>query len=161
MANLIYQNEEAAITWLASGGTNLFTPTSLASNAGRQGAMHDFGVGARARLFVWRGWIKPGTTRVVGEIVEWYIKTSDGTHPDNDDGTGDIALSSSDKLRNLKMIGVCQIDENAAVEMTAWGEISLPARYVAPVIYNRTANSLSATAGDFGFSLTPVPDEVQ
>lgn len=161
MPNLIYQNEEAAITWLSTGGTNLFTPTSLASNAGRQGAMHDFGVAARPRLFVWRGWIKPGATRVVGEIVEWYIKTSDGTHPDNDDGTGDIALSAADKLRNLKMIGIIQIDENAAVEMVASGEIEISARYVAPVIYNRTANSLSTTAADFGFSLTPVPDEVQ
>lgn len=161
MANLIYQNEETAITWLSSGGTNLFTPTSLASSAGRQGAHYDFGVAARARRFVWRGWIKPGGTRVVGEIVEWYIKTSDGTHHDNDDGTGDIALSAADKLRNLKLIGICQIDENAAVEMVASGEIEISSRYVAPVIYNRTANSLSTTAADFGFSLTPVPDEVQ
>lgn len=161
MPNLIYQNEETPITWLASGGTNLFTPTSLAASAGRQGAHHDFGVGARARRFAWRGWIKPGATRVVGEIVEWYIKTSDGTHPDNDDTTGDIALSAADKLRNLKLIGICQIDENAAVEMVASGDIEISARYCAPVIYNRTANSLSATAADFGFSLTPVPDEVQ
>lgn len=161
MANKIYQIDETAITWLSTGGTETFTPTSLASSAGRQGAHHDFGSSARARRFVWRGWIKPGGTRAVGEIVEWYIKTSDGTHPDNDDGTGDIALSAADKLRNLKLIGVCQIDEDAAVEMVASGEIEISSRYAAPVIYNRTANALSSTAGDFGFSLTPVPDEVQ
>lgn len=161
MANLIYLNEEAAITWLASGGTELFTPTSLAAAAGRQGALHDFGVAARSRFFAWRAWIKPGATRVVGEVVEIYLKTSDGTHPDNDDGTGDIAVSAADKRRNLAMIGSIQIDENAAVEMVASGVIEIGARYAGPVFWNATANSLSATAGDFGFSLTPIPDELQ
>jgi hypothetical protein len=161
MPTLIYQNEEAAITWLASGGTNAFTPTSLASSAGRQGAYHDFGTGARSRMFAWRAWIKPGATRVVGEAVRIYLVTSDGTIADNDDGTGDAAVSASDKLRNLRQIGAIVIDENAAVTMAASGFIEIAARHAAPVFWNGTANSLSATAADFGFSLTPVPDEVQ
>lgn len=161
MANAVYMNEESAITWLASGGTNAFTPTSLGSAAGRQGAHHDFGVNARSRRFAWRAWIKPGTTRVVGEVVRIYLKTSDGTHHDNDDGTGDIAVSAEDKLRNVAQIGAIQIDENAAVEMVAAGDIEISARYCAPIFWNATANALSGTAGDFGFSLTPVPDEIQ
>lgn len=161
MANKIYQIDESAITWLSSGGTESFTPTSLGSGAGRQGAIHDFGASARSRLFAWRAWLKPGGTRVVGEVVRLYWKSSDGTHPDNDDGTGDIAVSSSDKLRNLLPIGLITIDENAAVEMVASGFIELPARHGGPVWWNATANALSSTAGDFGFSLTPVPDEVQ
>lgn len=161
MPNKIYQPQETAVTWAASGGTNLFTPTSLATVSGRQGAHHDFTAGSVGRRFAWRGWIKPGATRVVGEVCEWYLKTSDGTRHDNDDGTGDIALSAADKLRNLQLIGVCQIDENAAVEMVASGVVTLLHRYGAPVLYNRTANSLSATATDFGFSMMPVPDEIQ
>lgn len=162
MANLVYVNEEAAITWLASGGSQAFTPTSLAAGAGRQGELHDFGVAARPRRYAWRAWLKPGGTRVVGEIIRIYLKTSDGTHPDNDDGTGDIAVSAQDKLRNLGgPIGFIQIDENAAVEMAASGTIELDQRYAGPVFWNGTANALSATAGDFGFSMTPVPDEIQ
>lgn len=161
MANLIYQVIQTTVTWLASGGTEAFTPTSLATAAGRQGAHHDFGTAAAARRFAWRAWIKPGGTRVVGEIVEIYLKTSDGSHPDNDDGTGDIAVSAIDKLRNLTLLGVIEIDENAAAEMTASGVVELLHRYGAPVFWNRTANTLSATAADFGFSMAPVPDEVQ
>lgn len=161
MANKIYQHDEAAITWKSSGGTEAFTPTSLASAAGRQGAYHDFGAAARARLFAWRALIKPGATRVVGESVLVYLVTSDGTNPDNDDGTGDAAVSAQDKLRNLQQIGAIVIDENAAVPMVASGIIEIAARYAAPVFWNATANSLSATAGDFLFQLTPVPDEVQ
>lgn len=161
MANKIYQLLETAITWAASGGTETFTPTSLGSLAGRQGALHDFGTGSIARRFRWRAWIKPGGTRVVGELIEIYLKTSDGTHPDNDDGTGDIAVSAKDKLRNCLLIGHIEIDENAAVEMVASGTVDLPDRYAAPIFWNATANALSSTAGDFGFSMTPVPYEVQ
>lgn len=159
--SLVYQDEEDTISWLASGGTATFTPTSLGAAAGRQGELHDLGASARPRRFVWRARIVPGGTRVVGEVIRIYLKTSDGTNPDNDDGTGDIAVSSVDKLRNLTPIGAITIDENAAVAMVASGEIEISARYVGPVFWNATANALSATAGDFGFWLTEVPDAVQ
>lgn len=161
MANLIYTKLETAITWLSSGGTETFTPTTLASAAGRQGAHHDFGTASVGRRFAWRAWIKPGGTRVVGERVEVYLKTSDGTSPDNDDGTTDIAVSAQDKLRNCQLIGIIQIDENAAVTMAASGVVEIFHRYAAPIFWNATANSLSTTAADFGFSLTPASDEVQ
>src|SRR3990167_8321451 len=149
MANLVYMNEEAAITWLSTAGTELFTPTTLGAAAGRQGALHDFGVAARARRFAWRAWIKPGATRVVGEVIRVYLKTSDGSHPDNDDGTGDIAVSAEDKLRNVAQIGAIIIDENAAVEMVGSGVVEIDARYAGPIFWNATANALSGTAGDF------------
>jgi hypothetical protein len=161
VANKVYQLLETAVTWLASGGTKAFTPTSLASGAGRQGELHDLGAAAIARRYAWRAWIKPGGTRVVGEVVRIYLKTSDGTHADNDDGTGDAAVSHSDKLRNLDQIGSIVVDEDAAVEMVGHGEVLLLHRHVAPVFWNATANALSSTAADFGFSLTPVPDEIQ
>lgn len=161
MANKILQPQESTIAWLASGGAAAFTPTSLGSGAGRQGALYDLTAGSVARRFAWRAFIKPGGTRVVGEVVEVYLKTSDGASPDNDDGTGDIAVSAEDKLRNLMFLGVIVIDENAAVTMVASGVVEILHRYVAPVFWNRTANSLSSTASDFGFGLTPVPDEVQ
>lgn len=162
MANKIYQLQETAITFKASGGDATFTPTSLATAAGRQSAYYDLGTTtARARRFLWRAWLKPGGTRVVGEVVEVYLSRGDGTHYDNDDGTTDIAVSARDKLRNVLPLGAIQIDENAAVEMGAAGTIEIWDRYVAVIFWNATANTLSATAGDFGVSLTPIPDEVQ
>ena len=161
MPNKVYKIAEAAVTWRASGGSELFTPTSLASSAGRQGALHDFGTTAHSRLYDWRAFIKPGATRVVGEVIDVYLKTSDGTNPDNDDGTGDIAVSAQDKLRNLHYLGSIQIDENAAVTMVASGRLDLNARWAGPVFWNATANGLSATAADFGFDMTPVPDQIQ
>ena len=165
MPNKVYINEEAAITWRNTGGTELFTPTSLGTAAGRQGAMHDLGAGARSLQFAWRAFLVPGATRIVGEAIRIYIKTGSGAtagaRPDNDDGTGDIAVSNEDKLKNLFQIGTLKIDENAAVEMVKSGYVLLPHRWIAPIFWNATANSLSTTAGDFGFDLTPVPPEIQ
>jgi hypothetical protein len=167
MANKIYQHDEAAITWASAGGTELLTVQAsagvgLASATGRQGAYHNFGTSARSRLYAARAWIKPGGTRVIGEIVRVYWSTGDGTHYDNDDGTGDILVSALDKLRNVQQIGTIQIDENAAVEMNMPGTLlEVPHQYGAPIFWNATANALSATATDFGFELTPVPDEIQ
>lgn len=161
MGNLVYQLQQTQVTWLASGGTYAFTPTSLGAAAGRQGAYGDFTTGAVGRRFQWRAWLKPGATRVAGQIVRVYLTTGDGTHYDNDDGTGDIAVSSIDKLNNVLQIGTIQIDENAAVEMGTWGIVTMLQRYAAPVFWNATANSLSGTAADFGFYMMPVPDQIQ
>ena len=163
MVNKIFQAAETAITWRNTGGTNLLTLTSVAAGAGRQGARHDLGTAARSPLFMWRAFVKFATVPVVGETVDIYLITSDGTNPDNDDGTGDIAVSAEDKLRNLKLIGSIIVDE-ASISPTfvaSGGPIIIPDRYVHPAIWNSTADALSATAADHGFDLTPVPREVQ
>lgn len=165
MANKVYQHDETAITWLSSTGTNVITLTSLAAGAGRQGALHDFGTAARASGYMWRAWVVMATAPVVGERIRIYWKSSDGTHPDNDDGTGDAAVSAADKLRNLTYLGAIVIDEASATpEFVASGYMSksiIGHRHGAPVFWDGTADALSATALDHGFSLTPVPDEIQ
>lgn len=167
MANKVYQNPETEITWLASGGTEVLTLTSLGAGAGRQGALHDFGAGPRARLFEWVAFIKFITTPVVGETVDIYIKgawseTATPSHPDNDDGTGDAAVSAEDKLRGLKYIGSIEVDEASTTpEFTASGFVTINPRHAAPVLWNDTADALSSTAADHGFELKAVPDEIQ
>jgi len=162
MPNLIYVNEGTPITWKNTGGTELLTLTSVATVAGRQGALHDFGVAARSLEHAWRAWVKFATTPVVGDVIEIYWKTSDGTSPDNDDGTGDIAVSSIDKLKNLQLLGFIVVDEaSTAPVFTASGFFNIYHRHGSPVFWNATADSLSSTATDHGFSATPVPMEVQ
>lgn len=153
---------ETILTWADSGGDELLTLTSVASAAGRQGALHDFGTAAHAGDFAWRAWVKMATTPVVGERIKIYWKTSDGTSPDNDDGTGDIAVSSEDKLRNLTYLGSIIIDEASTSPLfVASGEIAIPHRYGGPVFWNETVDALSSTASDHGFSLLPVPVQGQ
>lgn len=164
MPNLIYVNEEAAITWkpATQSPTNTFEVDAIATASGRQGALHDFGTGARSRRFAWRAWVQCQATPTLGALIRVYLKTSDGSHPDNDDGTGDAAVSAEDKLRNLHYIGAIVVDEAAAnVEFAASGDVEISARYVAPVFWNASGATLTTDEAEHGFQLTPVPDEVQ
>lgn len=163
MPNLVYNQPEAILKWLDSGGDELLTLTSVAAGAGRQGAMHDFGATtARSRRYVWRAFVKFATTPVLDEVIRIYLKTGDGTQFDNDDGTGDAAVSAEDKLKNLTYIGSIIVDEASNTPVfSASGEIEVSERQVAPVFWNATADVFSATAADHGFWFTPVPDEIQ
>lgn len=163
MASKIYQAPGDVIVWAASGGDAAITLASLAANSGRQGALHDFGVAARPYRFAWRAWVRLASAPTVGAVVELYWNTSDGTHADNSDGAGDAAVSAEDKLRNLRFLGVIVMDQAAAnVEFVASGVFEHHHRYGAPVFWNRNASAaLTANAADHGFSLLPVPDEVQ
>jgi len=162
MASKAYIARETVIEFLASGGDVTFTLTSLAADAGRQSAQHDFGASSRAASFEWRGWVQFATTPVIGETVDIYLKTSDGTHIDNDDGTGDIDVSAEDKLDNLKPIGSIIIDETTAdLEFSASGVVYIPYRYINIIFWNSASDVLTATASEHGFSLTPIPLEAQ
>lgn len=140
-----------------SSSTETLTLTSLASDAGRQSAEHDRGTGDLDMLYEWRAWCKFATAPVVGETVDIYLKTSDGTHDDNDDGATDAALSAEDKLKNLQYMGSITVDEASATpEFSASGTVSITARYIQVVVENSTADALSSTAADHGVSLTPI-----
>ena len=162
MANKVYTIEETAIEFKSTGGVD-FTATSLASGAGRQSAQHDLGTSARSRIFAWRAFCQHVATPAVGEVVRVYLKTDDTvSHPDNDDGTSDAAVSAEDKLRNLHHIGNIVLDEAAAdIEFVASGVVEINARKVQVVFWNAAATAFTATATEHGFVLTPMPDEVQ
>lgn len=164
MPNKIYQATESTITFRDSAGSAVFTCTSLASGAGRQSALYDLTTNDRSTKYAWRAFMKFATTPVVGEIIRIYLKTSDGTNPDNDDGTGDAAVSAEDKLRNLKFIGNIIVDEASTTPTFVASSdepIQLPHKEVAVVFWNATADAFSSTAADHGFDLIPVPDEIQ
>lgn len=162
MVAKFYQNDETQIVWNDTSTPRTFTLNNLAAGAGRQGDLHDLGASARAHRFAWRAWAPFATTPVFGEGVRVYIKTSDGTIPDNDDGVTDAAVSDEDKLANLLQIGTIIVDEEATgVTMVANGLIILPHQWIAPVFWNATADNLVATDDLSGFALTPIPFESQ
>jgi hypothetical protein len=166
MANKIYQIPETTLWFVPATATQAedaaFEVHNLASGAGRQSAQHDLGASARADRYAWRAFVQFATAPVVGEVVRIYIKRSDGTHPDNDDGTSEGAVSAEDKLKNCQHIGSIIVDEAVAdVEMVASGEISLPHRYFQVIVWNGTADALTNDVDENGFNLTPIPMEAQ
>ena len=164
MPSKLYVAPETAITWRASAGSAVLTLTSLAAGNGRQGAFHGLDVAAsRSGWYSWRFFCVFATAPVVAELIKIYLKTSDGTNPDNDDGVSDAAVSAEDKLRNLDLIGIMEVDEASATPtfVASGSGLWIPQADVAPVIWNGTADDLSSTASEHGFDLVPDPPENQ
>lgn len=138
------------------------TFNNLAASAGRVGARKDLGSGSTSEWYSWRLTVQFDTAPVVGETVEIYLSTSDGTEEDGQVGTADAALGSSNDLANLKLIGILTVTStDADHDMTASGICRIPTRYVSPVIYNNTADNLQATNDVSKFVLVPIPPEIQ
>ncbi len=167
MANEVFiKGGTTILKWADSGGDEVITLVSLATLVGRNGAMHDFGDVSRARLHSWLFFCQFATPPVVGEAVEIYWREGHNdaglVHPSNDDGTGDIALSNVDKLKNLKHIGTLIVDEaTTAALMAVYGTVDVNVTHGGPTIFNRTVDSLHGTAANNGFWMWPANDELQ
>lgn len=164
MANKIYSVIETAITFKASGGTVLFTATSLANVAGRYSTQWDRTGGAVSKpdRYLWHARTKIAVAPAVGTILTIYLGASDGTDNDGELGTTDAALPAADRRRNLTPIGVIVADEASTSRvMKSSGIVELTARYYTLAWYNEFGQALSATAGDHVFTLEPVPPEIQ
>lgn len=168
MPNKIYQIGETAITFDGTIGADVaWSIEGVANNAGRQSAHHNLGAlsTARSHIFHYRFFTHFQLTPTLGNAIELHMKTSDGTHPDNDDGVVDTALSSLDALKNLKLINVLKVIDASAnvagVEMAISGIVEVYDRDVAFVIVNKSGATISATDSDSGLILTPLPAEIQ
>ncbi len=171
MANLVYQNPETTIWFVPAGAAQaedyILELDTLAAGAGIQSAHWDRGVAAQPAMYEWACFVQFATPAVLNETVSIYLKPS-GTsasataHPANDDGTGAGAVSAEDKLNNLQLIGVISVDQAAQdIEMVARGVVYLTARGYNVVIFNDSADALSADEDENGFYMTPIPDEIQ
>lgn len=164
MANKIYVAQETALDWTddTTGGDYTLDLGSLAAGSVRVGDRGDLGSASRAFVYEWRMVIDGfDSSPVVGEAVEIYIATSEGTYEDGDVGTTDAA-GSTVQLPNLLHVG------NAVVQTTTAGDnlqtsgiVEIYSRYVTPVVYNATADALLGTSDAHHFYLTPMPPEVQ
>ena len=165
MASKVYKIDEAASTFKDSGGTKAWTLQALADGAGRQSDHIDLGAlgTAKAYRFKWEFQCQMQATPTVGNMIDLYLKQSDDAAIwDNDDGTGDIAVSALDKVRNLALFGSVQIDEAAAnIPTVLRGVVEIYSRYVSVVAWNGSGAALKNTANVSFLTLTPIPDEVQ
>lgn len=161
MTQELFANEGTHITWGDSGHTHAMTLLSLLTLTGRQGVTHDFTTAAHVAEFWSLITVEFDTAPVLGEVVELWWKISDGTRWTNDDGEGDIALSSTDKLTNCIFGGVVGVDEAALdIAMSAPRFVYLPYTEIAPIVFNRTVDSLRNTAAH-SVRLIPIPPQLQ
>ena len=162
MANKVYVVRETPIVWSDTAGDLAMTLNNLAADAGRVGAQKDFGAGSTSEWYEWRLTVQFETAPVVGEAVDIYLSTSDGTEEDGQEGEANAALGSTNSLKNMHFIGSMVVTStDAAHDMTASGICRIAARYASPVIHNNTADNLKATNDTGEFTLTPIPPEVQ
>lgn len=161
MANKVYTAFETPITFGDSGRTYVITLQNLATGAGRISARADRGAGSIATWYRCRVTIQLETAGAVGEQVEIYVSTSDGTNPDGEIGTADAALTT-DKRRNLQYIGSVYVDTTSVTtNMTGSFDVKITTRYFSVGVWNGTTDNLENTANACLISFTPVVDEIQ
>ena len=164
MPNKVYIAAETAITWTNSGGDEILDlgTTGGAADGVRIGARHDFGAASRSEWYEWRMVIDGfDTAPVVGESVDIYIATSDGTNADGNASTTDADGATND-LPNFHFIGSAIVQTTTAGNnLVVSGIVRIVARYAQPVIHNNTADKLLSTADAHKFILTPIPPEIQ
>lgn len=161
MANEVYQLIGTEVSF-ASAGDVVFSAASVAFQAGRKSAQWDTGATPQPREYAWRCKTKLQATPVVGETIDFYMATSDGTIIDGTTTAGDAAFTDENALKNMLYIGSVVVDTTTTDSIQASGVFSMHARYGVLVMWNNTAaETLSATAGDHDFIITPIPSQGQ
>ena len=167
MANLIQINPETTVTWRDSGGDEAITLVSLASGAGRNGAIRDWGAAPRASRYHLKMFWQVAVATNLNTPIMVYLReagfAASIAKPTNDDGTGDVALSAEAKLRNLTLLIPTTIDQDDDTSAVFSFEMifETPARHFGPVVFNNQFSAFSSTAANNGIDITPIPDEIQ
>lgn len=165
MPNKLYLQEETDVVFGSEVGDDVAWSTEgIANNAGRQSALYDLGAPPRAAELRYRFYTQLQATPTVGQAIRLYKKTAaaSAAHPDNDDGTGDAAVSAENKLLNLDIVDQLKVDEAAAdVEMVRHGLTVEYSRQIGWVFWNESGASTTADAAETKLIMTPVPPEIQ
>lgn len=161
MANKVYTAIETAITFQDSGGSAVITLNNLAAATGRVSARYDRGAGSIATRYMLRAVFDKGVAGVVGQIINTYIFTSDGTNPDGTVGTADAALTANQALNAFFTLPVVVNTTSTSVKITQSAIVEIPTRYFSVGVMNSTTGLLRAAANVCTISLTPIPDEIQ
>lgn len=157
MADEIYQVIGTPVTFKASGGTVAWSPASVAFQAGRKSAQWDRGASPQPDEYSWRAKVKLQATPVVGESIDFYIATSDGTIIDGTTTAGDAAFTDNNALANMLRVGSLVVDTTTTDSIQASGVFRMYERYGVLVMWNNTAaETLSATGTDHEFIATPI-----
>lgn len=159
----IYAAVGTPVTFKDSGGTVVMTLQNLAHAAGRISAQWDRGAGALPMRYRIRCVfpLQATHTAVLGEVIEVYIATSDGTDVDGTVGVADAALTT-EKRRNLTLIGSVLVDVvTGDAKLTGTFTVELFERYVSIGVWNATTDHLQDDANACYITATPYSDDIQ
>ena len=159
--NKIYAVAETPVSFRDSGGTVAITLQNLGAGAGRISAQWDRGAGAQPMRYRARITCSWAATVTVGQAIELYLATSNGTDVDGTVGVVNAALTT-EKRRNLQPVGFLIVDQTSAnVPTTAAFTVDIYERYVSLGVWNATTVALQNTANTSYIVLTPYPDDIQ
>lgn len=164
MTNAIKLNEGTAFTFKSTGGSALWTPTSVGTGAGRISTQLDLGAAPRAKWYRWVLLLKLQSGTVGRSVRPYLVEASSAatTYQDGILGVTDAAISSETIVQYAgKLLGPCQVQTNGTAAQVWSGKVRIFPRYVSFLLWNDSGVSLSATATDCEFRLEPVFDEVQ
>lgn len=163
MTSKLYYAPETAISFKSSGGSAVFTPTSLGAGAGRVSAVYDRGAGSLSPVFRWEVRTRANVAPTVGGVIRVYVITGqDGTYEDAGFSAGDAAVSGEDAFRNATLIGQVQCDQSSTAKDFVKSGIHYGyGRYIRVGWWNAFNQALHATASNHEMRLWPMPDESQ
>jgi hypothetical protein len=161
MANLIYMLPGTPITWKDSGGDKVITAQNLAFGAGRVGAQHDRGAGAKAKLHEICVVCQWTASPAVGDALNLFLLESDGTFIDDNVGASDAALSVQPVSGFVGSV-IAKSASGATNFIARFRDYPLTQRYVSPALWNASATkNLQNTANVTCIIITPNPDQIQ
>jgi len=133
----------------------------LATNTGRKGAAHDFGVNfphiVRVDLLT-----RFGTAPTAGKTVDvWWASSVDNMNFDSALSAGDAAQNDFNIVYQTRFIGSLPVLANTAGQRKTW-EFRVPARYGFPIVMNNAVGqSLSSSASHHVLTITPISITMQ
>lgn len=156
MATSVIQ-QGSLVTFKASGGTVLFTPTSLASGSARQSTKYDLGATFAAQ-YGWQLETKFGTGPTANTLLRVFLAFSadDSIFAGEASGTdGAYSAAAHANMMELKPLVVRNVTTIQVVS-----DMFVPiARYMSVIWFNDgTGQALSSTAGDHLFTIFPLTD---
>lgn len=161
--NKVRNNPGTPLTFTDTGATGgTFALSGTATGTGKYSARYDKGTGPQAFQWCWRCWAQlTGGSPVPGDVIEWYLATSDNTRTDGELGATAATLTT-DKRRNLTLLGVLIVDQTAAdTTMTASGCLEIPWRYFQLGMWNATSLNLRTGTTFHGCAMTPMQLEIE
>lgn len=154
-------NRGTAFTIKSSGGDAVITPTSVTTGAGRISARLDLGAFPRTEWFEVVAIFKTASAATAGNQIRIYAIGADAAtgqgstaYTDGYFSESDAAVSDEDTLRNGKQIGTVQADDTTVFQVTL--EFSHTRRYLQLGFWNASGQTLSGTATDCLFIVTPL-----
>lgn len=159
---------DAQKTLLNTGGTGVFTGSSINNAAGRLSARID--MGAYPRPLMWRWYVETqlqASTPVVGNTIDYYLVAwDDESTPARGQGgittSTDSAFSTENDLLNLTHFASIRVRSTSAdVVHSNTGVLLIPTRYISVVKWNRSGATTTADATEHAIRFTPYIPEAQ